>query len=118
MFLQAQDNQLDLNFNLINLINIALASTYVVGLFVTEYLTEEDIAERPKGFWLYVILNSFGIIIYQNLAYLFLVIAYVDASRKQKLMKYMTSALQIELIDKDSETVRLPTIDFLDRKSL
>ena len=30
----------------------------------------------------------------------------------------MTSAVSIELIDKDSETVRLPTIDFLDRKSL
>ena len=44
--------------------------------------------------------------------------SYKDAARRKKFMQYFSSMLKIEITDKDQETVRVPTVDFLDQKTL
>ena len=49
---------------------------------------------------------------------LFLMFICKDSKRRYTFMRYISSMLQIDITDKDKETVRVPTIDFFDKKSL
>ena len=55
---------------------------------------------------------------YTTITIIFLQFIYKDSKRRYTFMRYISSMLQIDITDKDKETVRIPTIDFLDTKSL
>ena len=44
--------------------------------------------------------------------------AFWDANRRITIMKWISGALEINFIDKDSTTIRMPTVNFMDRQSL
>ena len=49
---------------------------------------------------------------------LFLFYSHRESSRRIDLMRYISSALQLNITDKNSHTIKLPSINFLETESL
>ena len=78
----------------------------------------EDENELPDFYWLYNI-SAWGFTwFFYTVNILFLFVAYNDANRRNAGMQRLSQSLEFDFHQKDSISIRLPVINFLESKSL
>ena len=114
---------LQLSWPLFLAICFLIAASSVLSTIVIDYKWEDwsdelRETERPAKFWIFnalcFMLNAFLTPINGQ----FLWYAFWDANRRISLMRQASYALELDFHSKDEVSVRMPTINFLDRESL
>ena len=85
-------------------------------LFVRLDIEEEQ--EQPDFYWLYNICAWGFVVFFYFLNITFLFVAYNDANRRNAGMQRLSQSLEFDFHQKDSISIRLPVINFLESKSL
>ena len=85
-------------------------------LFVRLDIEEEQ--EQPDFYWLYNICAWAFTWFFYFLNITFLFVAYNDANRRNAGMQRLSQSLEFDFHQKDSISIRLPVINFLESKSL
>ena len=85
-------------------------------IFVKLEIEEEE--ELPDFYWLYNICAWGFASFFYFLNITFLFVAYNDANRRNAGMQRLSESLEFDFHQKDSISIRLPVINFLESKSL
>ena len=92
-------------------------SSLGIELLFERYIYE-DVKEKTTFFWAFNGLVIMFNMMFYIINFTFLWIAFNDANRRNYLMEKLSNSLEFDFHKKDSISVRLPTINFLDPRSL
>ena len=98
--------------------SILMASTFLIAILICDKIDGIHAEKRPDNFWLYHILLIIVSSNFNMYNFVFLWLAYYDASRRNYLIIKLSNSLELDFHIKDPITVRLPTINFLDSNSI
>ena len=118
--MQAQFNSIDLGpFQII--MTMILSSAHFVATIVLD-TTDDGLGERNTDwsteFWVYNILLLPTCILTNLMNTTFAIFAFWDANRRIRIMRYLSNCLELDFDRKNRTTVRFPTLNFIDRRSL
>lgn len=106
------------------MLTLLLASaSYMITSAVLDHIGEDwsDTEKYTERTWKWRVYNVLCLIttFFMNSANAeFLWNAFWDANRRITIMKWISGALEINFIDKNPTTIRMPTVNFMDRQSL
>merc|ERR1712151_403587 len=121
--MKGQTNILQLNQYLFVAIIMVVSSSYMVTALILDWkwedwnLPERD-TDRSLIWWIYNILCIISTTFLAQVNLSFLWAGYWDANRRITIMRWLSNSLETDFIKKDELTVRFPTINFMDKKSL
>ena len=121
LFMKAQTNILQLNMPIFLSTALLLSSSHLIATLVFDskkedwdWIDSERDTDRTIKWWVFnltIVMNTF---IFTVLQALFLWFAFWDANRRIYLMKQVSNCLEMDFVNKDEITVRLPTLNFMD----
>jgi len=78
----------------------------------------ERFTDRSWNWWVYNALCVMITFMMNTANAEFLWNAFWDANRRIKIMSWISNALEINFVEKNSMTIRMPTVNFMDKQSL
>ena len=127
MFLKAQTNIPQFSILFYNLTVLLICCSHLIATLVLDYKANdwselEGLSERKTDknleFWVFHVSCIICTFIYFIANTLFLWYAFWEANRRVMMMRYLSNSIELDLKEKNKTTVRLPTLNFLDRTSL
>ena len=118
--MQAQFNSIDLGPIQV-LLTVVLSSAHFVATIVFDTMDDglsERNSEWSTEFWVFNILLLPTCILTNLMNSSFTIYAFWDANRRIRIMRYLSNCLELDFDRKNRTTVRFPTLNFIDRRSL
>ena len=108
-----------MNLPMFFVLNMIIAFSYLITMIVLDKNSDnpERMENRSKYFWYYHGIAAFNTGALLMMDFVFLWFAFWDAYRRIYLMKQASKALET-FHEKDPVTLKMPIINFLDRKSI
>ena len=116
---------LQLNWPIFLFLCMIVSGGYLITAIVLDHKGEDwgmkmmdRDTDRSTLWWTYNILSFMLIFFLTQMNFKFLFYAFWDGNRKLYLIKQASAALELDFYRKDQISVRMPVLNFMDRKSL
>lgn len=100
------------------IVAMMVSASYLIAAQVLDSVDESRATEKPKMYWLFNIWCLLATSMPAVANALFLWFAFWDANRRIYLMRLLSSALEIDFHTKNKTSIRMPSLNFMDTKSL